>query len=65
LVEELKSRLEICKQNVTASGSMGNGIANNTLTNVWRQQRIGQMMKPNGKSWPSYNRKKTILFGKG
>jgi hypothetical protein len=51
LVEELSGSTYVNK-NATTSGSMGNGIADNTLTNVWRWQRTGQMMKPNRKSWP-------------
>jgi hypothetical protein len=44
---------------------MRNGIADNTSINVWRRQRIGLMMKPNGKSWPLNDGKGIALFGEG
>ena len=43
---------------VTTSGIMGNGIANNTLTNVWRWQRTGRMMKSNQKILAGIRQKK-------
>jgi hypothetical protein len=64
-VEELKLQLKICKQKFDYYRKHGNGIANNTLTNVWRQQRIGRIMKQNGKSLPSYDEKKIDNSGEG